>query len=132
LPSFSRNDCIPGETGQSFLATSNGNYGVIVTQNGCIDTSNCVNIIITGVDEFNDDNVVSVYPNPTSDQLNVVLNDFQFESTITIINNLGQVVYQSIPTKKNTVIQLDSFANGIYTLTIGIGNKVVVKKIIKE
>jgi hypothetical protein len=47
---------IPGQTFQSFTATTPGSYAVIITQDGCIDTSACFttsegcNITITGAD----------------------------------------------------------------------------------
>ena len=50
------NILVQGETAQSFTATSTGSYAVIVTQNGCADTSSCYstdltcNITITGAD----------------------------------------------------------------------------------
>lgn len=52
----SSNTPIPGATSQSYTATANGSYAVIVTQNSCSDTSLCYNIntscqiSITGVD----------------------------------------------------------------------------------
>ena len=47
---------VPNQTGQSFTSTSTGSYAVIITQNGCADTSSCYstdltcNISITGAD----------------------------------------------------------------------------------
>jgi hypothetical protein len=41
-----------GETNQSFVATSNGDYAVIVNQNGCVDTSDCITINSVGINEL--------------------------------------------------------------------------------
>lgn len=51
---------IAGETGESFTATETGNYAVIITDGNCIDTSECVEVIVpecnvdvsTSVDEI--------------------------------------------------------------------------------
>jgi hypothetical protein len=56
---------IQGAINQSFAATKNGDYAVIITLNGCSDTSACVKINKIGIGYTNkNDNQVSVYPNP--------------------------------------------------------------------
>jgi PKD repeat protein len=37
------NAIIPGETNQTYIPASSGNYAVVVSKNGCTDTSACVN-----------------------------------------------------------------------------------------
>lgn len=124
---------IAGATGQSYTTTlSNGNYAVIVTQNGCIDTSLCVNLIVSGIGENSNNNLVNIYPNPTSYQLNVVLKDVNSETSIKLVDNLGKVVYEVAPTHQKTVIELNSFANGIYSVVVNTGDDLIVKKIVKE
>ena len=58
---------IVGDTNQSYNASTDGDYAVIITQPGCIDTSECVNINTTsvGIDE-NATSPIRLYPNPTS------------------------------------------------------------------
>lgn len=41
-----------GETNQVFTAASNGNYAVIVTENGCTDTSSCIVVNQVGIEEL--------------------------------------------------------------------------------
>lgn len=45
---------------------ANRNYAVEVTQNGCTDTSTCVNVTGVGIGETHDQPSVRVFPNPTS------------------------------------------------------------------
>ncbi len=40
------NTLIPGAVEQSYFPTSSGSYAVIVTLNGCVDTSDCVELIV--------------------------------------------------------------------------------------
>ena len=44
---------VTGETNQSFTPISTGNYAVIVTVNGCSDTSDCRLVDYTGIGELN-------------------------------------------------------------------------------
>ena len=43
---------IHGDTNQTFEATVSGDYAVVVKQNGCTDTSNCISINYVGVHEM--------------------------------------------------------------------------------
>ncbi|PLW91774.1 MAG: hypothetical protein C0592_14120, partial [Marinilabiliales bacterium] len=61
---------ISGETGQSFTAITNGSYAVEITENGCTDTSACVQIVSTGIGESGFENIV-IYPNPNSGQFSI-------------------------------------------------------------
>src|SRR5690606_3721868 len=77
---------ISGETGQSFTATQNGNYAVIVDNGNCSATSACVTIATVGLDE----NVgltkqIEVYPNPTTENLTLNLGSIAM-GTIEIYN----------------------------------------------
>ena len=55
---------ITGETNQNFTPTYNGDFAVIVSQDGCSDTSACVLINEVGIEQLN--NVfITLYPNPT-------------------------------------------------------------------
>jgi hypothetical protein len=47
---------VTGETGFSFLPTVNADYAVIVTQNGCIDTSACHRIYSVNINQNDIDN----------------------------------------------------------------------------
>jgi len=46
------NTLIPGEIGQVYTATADGDYVVIVTENGCVDTSSCINIGGVGINNL--------------------------------------------------------------------------------
>jgi len=56
---------IPGATSQSYTATVNGNYAVVVTYGTCSDTSLCVSITGIGIIEANPLKN-AVYPNPNN------------------------------------------------------------------
>jgi hypothetical protein len=60
------NSEIAGATSQTFEATVNGNYAVIVTNGPCSDTSNCVAVLSVSLEEQTKLNF-TVYPNPSVD-----------------------------------------------------------------
>jgi hypothetical protein len=62
---------IPGATNAVFLPTVNGDYAVMVTINGCIDTSPCSTINNAGLDQIEALDIFA-YPNPASAQLHIV------------------------------------------------------------
>ncbi len=90
---------ISGETSQSFIATSNGNYAVQITENGCIDTSVCIPITTLSI-VMNEQASVAISPNPTSDKIYVDLNAYHERITIRIYSPTGQLLtresYESI------------------------------------
>lgn len=105
---------ISGETGLSYKATSDGNYAVAISKNACTDTSVCSNVIITSIEQINQN--VQVYPNPSEDMLNVKGENF---NAYTIINSLGVVVQQNKTLSvSNAIINLESMKPGIYTLVL--------------
>ncbi len=93
----SRYSIITGAIGQSYTATANGSYTVILTisGNGCVDTSSCVSVTNIGFDDLTASNLLSVNPNPTKG--NIVIT-YTGKSTIEIINMNGKVelTYQYI------------------------------------
>jgi uncharacterized delta-60 repeat protein len=66
---------INGATTQSFTATSNGSYAVIIMQNGCTDTSACYFVTGVGISEYSVESDASIYPNPTNGLLTVILRE---------------------------------------------------------
>jgi len=117
-----------GDTNQRFTATSNGNYAVIITQNGCSDTSSCFELTYVGMDEFSE-KFVGVYPNPNNGSFTIELHNSTI-ARLHILNLQGQVVYQSGSESEERVeVNLD-VDPGIYFLQIENENGMVTKKIV--
>jgi uncharacterized repeat protein (TIGR01451 family) len=99
---------IIGETGQSFTATSNGNYAVEITENGCVDSSECVSITSFGMSEDFLFDEVSIYPNPSSGILNIDLEN---------LVNVDLLVFSADGT---TVFKEENIAGGNYKLILDV------------
>ncbi|PHR49180.1 MAG: hypothetical protein COA32_03780 [Fluviicola sp.] len=125
------NATISGETAQSFTATVNGNYAVIVTENGCTDTSSCVTVANVGISENSLSNNTSVYPNPTKSEINIDLNEVYNELTLKLSNALGQIVYTSTVKGQQYITLPIESERGIYFLELSNnqGKKSIIKVI---
>jgi hypothetical protein len=64
---------VPGATQQHFTATSNGSYALMVTQNGCTDTSSCHTVTTAGITELGQALHASVFPDPAMDRVRIGL-----------------------------------------------------------
>lgn len=84
------NNFIGGETGVSYTATTNGSYAVIITSNGCSDTSACTVIDNVGIDGLNFESL-SLFPNPTSNGM-FSINIEGAIKEIELIDMMGRVV----------------------------------------
>jgi hypothetical protein len=88
------NQPIPGATDQTFTPTESGSYAVQITDvdSNCVGQSDCVEVTILGTNDFGTDNMISVFPNPASELLNIDLVNVRSEVTVQIANLAGQIV----------------------------------------
>jgi hypothetical protein len=103
---------------KSYLATSNGNYAVEVTQNGCIDTSLCINVSNANILESTFGNQLKVFPNPTKDEVTVELGNHYNEVSVIVRNALGQEVMSTSFNKTNAFIINIPGETGLYMLEL--------------
>ena len=128
------NAIIAGETNQTYTPAITGNYAVEVTQNGCVDTSACILVDYTGIENLTSTNL-SVYPNPVDQQFTIeFLQTKNQEIQIEIINGMGQVIEyienKSLENNKIT-ISTENWATGLYTVRLHSGNELMTKLIHK-
>ncbi len=126
----------PSETNQIYNSTANGSYAVQVTDNGCVDTSACVVISTTGIDN-NGANVLSVYPNPTMGMFNIAIANANIaELVISIVDIQGKEVFSSVDKNVNGAynkqINLEEIAKGLYYIKMNTGTEVKIQKLIVQ
>ena len=80
----------------------------------------------SSVDEYNE--FFNIYPNPTTGLLNVFGN-FNEETSVKIINNIGQVVL-SLKTLNNLTIDLSDLKKGLYFVKLKSVNESITRSII--
>lgn len=83
-----------------------------------------------GINEITKDNI-KIYPNPTKNKINVVLSNNE-NSQITLVDNLGRIIYSESLNTSEKEIDMTKLSRGIYSLLIRTDNKVISKKIVKQ
>jgi hypothetical protein len=112
------NVIISGETNQSFTPSVSGNYAVIITQNGCTDTSACQSMTVVSTEDFSTTlEMTRIYPNPNTGSFTVAFGMQLNNATINVTDVLGKTVYSSQASGDKHNIQLDE-AKGIYFVSI--------------
>jgi uncharacterized delta-60 repeat protein len=126
---------IPGATSQSYTYSVDGDYTVTVFDAiGCSATSNPLS---TGIEEANEVDASSVFPNPNHGVFTIKA-EFSHPQDIdvTVKNILGMEVIslheKSITGNYTRQIEMKEMANGIYFLEIKRGQQIGIKKIIKN
>lgn len=88
-------------------------------------TANYVVVEVTAIDE-NGVKGMMIYPNPTKDNLNIIAENMK---RITIVNTLGQVVYDRNANSDNEIINMAQYEAGIYMVRIVTENGITTKRI---
>ena len=109
------NAAIAAQINQSYTATANGNYAVVLTKNMCSDTSECYNIMSVGLAKNYNADEMSLFPNPTTSKLYIQSN--KKYGKIIISNATGAIVKtERVSFQKG--IDISDFAPGIYFIEI--------------
>ena len=124
---------IPGATNATFNPSGNGDYAVMVTQGSCSSTSSCVNFTFTSTPStFLEASTVAVYPNPTSESVQVSFQQIQKEVTVRLFSTTGQVMYEHYyPQKQQFNLPIQA-PTGVYILEISSTKGNYTTKIIKR
>ena len=129
---YSQNGIMVGDTNQSLTLTSNGDYYVIVTLNGCVsDTSNVLHITNVGVGENENNSTINIYPNPVANELIIEAKGNKEKIEFEILNAIGQVVFKGSLMEK-TIVQTKNFAQGMYMVKLGNGKRFEFRKVVKS
>lgn len=127
---------IQGANSQTFTATENGNYAVIVSaSNGCSDTSACVAITSVSVEENTLEKGIVVSPNPTDGAFSITSSKYAGEVNIKVIDVAGKIIFQSTENmgpNKATKIDLTDMANGIYLVNLSDANQTHTIRMVKN
>jgi hypothetical protein len=107
---------VAGATAQSYTPTQSGSYAVIVTYQGCTDTSTCTNVIPTSVYSIATTQEYNVYPNPAHNE--VYVESARASGAYKITDQLGRVVLQGTISGNKTSISLNGLSAGLYFLSV--------------
>jgi hypothetical protein len=109
---------ITDSTSKSFTASENGLYAVIVSKDGCSDTSACFEINSLGIIENSFGEAFQLFPNPTQGQLSIDFGQTYEELNLQLSDVSGRLLNQwQIHDQQATQLQLNQPA-GTYLLRI--------------
>lgn len=122
---------IPWMINQSYAPSSNGIYAVQITNSlGCIDTSDCIDVIISSTSEQFAEKI-NIYPNPIQNEL-IIQSDIINNSDVSILDISGKTIYNStMDLSSKTVIDFQNFSKGIYLIKVINNNKTYTTKVTK-
>ena len=94
---------------------------------GTINYSNIQTIFFDRVE-------VAIFPNPTINNVNIVLGDWKksTNASVEIYNALGQMIYQQNIDSDRTMLNLQSYPSGTYTVRINVDRVWIYRVIAKE
>ncbi len=132
---FYNGTAIAGATDQTYVATQNGSYQVIVS-NGCsFASSDPVSVTTAGIDVETNSNDLLIYPNPNNGNFIVSFSSAEkAHYKIEVISVIGQVVFKEdlsdFSGTYSKQLSLTEFGKGIYAISILNSKKGILKKII--
>jgi hypothetical protein len=124
---------VAGETNQTFIPSSSGNYAVVVTKGGCTDTSACNQITLVSVNELLIKSNFSVFPNPTKESVVVSSEKDNKIASVQLYNTLGSLVYERSNIGLSKVDLILPAQSGLYFISINdVDGNSITQKIVKQ
>lgn len=119
---------IAGQTGQSFTATANGSYAVIVSSSNCSDTSACTTINTIGLSQWEIENSITLYPNPVSgNQIHIAFDGMINE--VQVFDLLGRRIDAKLHSSEKFV-DISNLNAGRYIMKLVLDSGIVMKEFI--
>ena len=114
------NEWIENATEQEFVPETSGSYACIITYNGCVDTTDCMDVTV-GIDDIT---IISsvCYPNPTSGlctlQIPMMGNWNLSSPEMRVYDANGRLVMTRRVEGETTQFDLSTFAPGVYLIRL--------------
>ncbi len=119
-----------GEMTSSIYPDTFGIFTVKVWRGECF-SSDYINIIYDDTDTISDLQDVYIWPNPTSDYLNILHHKTE-SGSIKVYNAIGQIVRSyKYTSEKEVVIDVSNLKHGVYIIFVETGKKSFTKRIVK-
>jgi Secretion system C-terminal sorting domain len=118
-------------TTQTFTPTQSGDYQVTITQENCEVISECVSMVV-GVEEVQSTIELSVFPNPTRDNLQLEVKGSSERFGLTIYDAMGNLVMTESISSSKTKLSVGHLANGTYVVVLRSNFLVYTKTFVKS
>lgn len=126
-------DCKAGKTpvsgaiNQSFTPSVSGSYAVIVSKNGCSDTSECVQLYLSGIENQTSAGF-GIYPNPSSGSFTLIPGKINGDVLISICDIQGRLVYHETLNVEGDLLIAYPGADGVYVISIQLEDGQILKQ----
>ena len=126
------NTVIPGAGSQNYTVTASGSYAVIITDNGCSDTSDCVTVAL-GIQGSASGNTARLYPNPTDGRISIQTGQPLNHATIRVMNTVGQVLQEHTNQQGSLFrISMEGYRAGMYFVEIADNASRIRMSVVKD
>lgn len=87
----------------------------------------------TSIKEAVENGSFNMWPNPTTENVTIGLNDFEEKAEITVVNSLGQMVYSQTVSaaQKQYTMPLSNWPSGLYSVTVWDEEKRLTQRLVK-
>jgi len=85
----------------------------------------------TGISETNQGTDIDIYPNPTTDQLTITINDLSKIFDIRLFDLNGRLLYKTTSKNSEAKLSLGKYPNGTYIIKMTTADKMVTRKVVK-
>lgn len=123
---------ISGATNPSYTVTTNGDYAVALSANGCTDTSACYTVASVGIAENDFGEGFLVYPNPTDGDFSIDLGAKYLLAKLTLTTVEGKVIQSQLFKDKQVLNMAIEEAAGVYVLVVEVGERRAVVRVVKK
>jgi hypothetical protein len=114
--------------------TQSGTYTAVIPNTAGCDSTITLNLSLdfTGINEFSENNLFTVFPNPAQRAINIKADNKLIGEVYSIYDNTGRVVLTGKLNAQNTTIDLGNLSGGIYMFSVGENMKQTFKIIKAE
>lgn len=115
------NSPISGASNQDYTPTASGSYAVIVTNGVCVDTSSCLSVTLTNIDEAALAGDIRLFPNPSSQVAALSLGSAidQGPVDVAVFSSTGRKVLDLGAVSESELrIDLEDMESGLYFVSV--------------
>jgi len=124
---YSDNGAIAGANSQYYIVTENGNYYVVVSNDGCnSDPSNIITMINVGLNE--NDVFLSIYPNPATNQ--ITISGIESGGTLRLYDLTGKLLLER--ENRDNTLDVSGVEAGCYVLEVRTESGVLYGRVVVE
>jgi hypothetical protein len=109
------NSLIEGATNSSFTSQTTGNYAAIISQEGCIDTTNCYILGSLSVNNLGESSKIHAFPIPSSEYISI---NNLIEDQLIIQDFNGKVISNENYSISENTINIKKLVPGMYFIKI--------------